>query len=112
MVSRYDNREIGVNATENYKEILREKGRRQIRQHFTPELHHPDANEIADLDVISEVWGVGSSYSKLAAKHYGNPRNWWVIAWFNQKPTDAHNSQGDVVNVPVPLEAALRALKV
>lgn len=110
MVSRYDSRNIGVNRTEQYENLLKDRGIRQIRQHFTPTLRHPTAEEIATLEIVGHDWQVGSHMWKLAEKHYGDPEKWWVIAQFNQKPTDAHISIGEVIDVPLPLDQILRLL--
>jgi len=40
----------------------------------------------------------------LAAKHYGDPNLWWVLAWYNKKPTESHFSVGDTVYIPTPAE--------
>ena len=41
------------------------------------------------------------------ATYYDVAELWWVIAQFNQKPTDSHYSLGDVVYIPLPLEKVL-----
>ena len=32
---------------------------------------------------------------------------WWVIAWFNQAPTESHLVIGDTIEVPISIEQAL-----
>jgi hypothetical protein len=32
---------------------------------------------------------------------------WWLIGWYNQKPTEAHFKIGDTVLIPLPLEEIL-----
>ncbi len=39
------------------------------------------------------------------------PRFWWVIAQFNQRPTEANCQVGDMIMIPMPLEAVLRAFE-
>ena len=48
-----------------------------------------------------------SSAFKLASKYYDDPTMWWVIAFYNQKPTEFHLKLGDLVYIPVPLETVL-----
>ena len=48
----------------------------------------------------------------MAAKHYGDPKLWWVVAWYNKRPTDAHYNIGDKVFIPKPLEKILRNFRV
>jgi len=111
MVSRYSDRKVGINSTEQYKSILRKKKLSFIRQHFTPTLKHPTSSEVAQLTIVGETWSIGTRMSTLAQKHYGSAEDWWVIAWFNQKPTDAHFRLGDIVRIPFPLEKVLDILE-
>lgn len=112
MTSRNDNREIGINRTEQYRELLKERNVQQIRQHFTTTLKHLTGKQIAQLQLMKHEWKVGDRYSKLAEQWYSDPTAWWVIAQFNQKPTDAHVQVGDVVYIPLPLEQVLRMFDV
>lgn len=112
MASRYDNVGIGTNNSEQYRKILQEKGVRQLKQYFTPLLHHPSAEETKDLDKIVILWKHGDTYMKLAEEHYKDPTLWWVIAWYNQKPTHFDIQKGDKIYIPVPLEDVLRVLRV
>ena len=54
------------------------------------------------------VWKAGDCYYKLANQYYGDAQYWWVIALFNQKPTEADVDLGDLIEIPLPLEAILR----
>lgn len=108
MVSRYDNRPIGVNQTEQYADLLRERSLTKLRQYFSPNLRHPTPTETAQLQIIRHEWKVGDRYFKLAHKYYGDSKLWWVVAWYNQLPTDAHVRIGDVIEVPLPLELILK----
>ena len=56
---------------------------------------------------INHIFSVGDSLSKISHKHYGDARYWWLLAWFNAKPTDFHCEVGDIIEVPVPLEEVL-----
>jgi len=63
-----------------------------------------------DFDVATHYWTVGDHYWKLASKYYGDPSAWWVIGWFNQKPTEAHVKTGNLVLIPTSLEDVYRFL--
>jgi len=112
MVSRYDERAIGVNQTEQYQEMLDEKNLTQITHYFTPKLYHPTSEEVATLDLIPVEWKLGYRYFKLADQYYQDPTKWWIIAWFNQRPTEAHVNIGDTIDIPLPLDRVLKILKV
>jgi len=63
--------------------------------------------EIQTLSQVRHIWSTGDRFYKLAAKHYGNPEYWWVIAHYNQRPTEANMSLGDMIRIPLPLEKIL-----
>jgi nucleoid-associated protein YgaU len=48
----------------------------------------------------------------LAHKHYGDANLWWIIAWYNKKPTEAHVKMGDIITIPLPLDKVIRYLGV
>ena len=68
---------------------------------------HPTSEDIAELNIISHRWKIGDKYFKLAHQYYGNSEMWWVIAWFNQAPTEAHLELGQVVYIPTPVQDVL-----
>ena len=110
MVSRYDGRKIGINQTTQYEELFDARAIKQIRQYFTPNLRHPTNEEIAQLQIIRHEWRVGDRYFKLASRYYNDSKLWWIIAHYNQKPTDAHLEIGNVIDIPLPLELVLKFL--
>lgn len=112
MPSRYDNVPIGINKTEQYEEVLEQKGINHIRQYFTPTLIYPSDEQIAQLDLVSHTWKQGSRFFKLADEFYGDAKLWWVIAYFNMKPTEQHVQQGEVIQIPLPLDKILRFMEI
>ena len=112
-ISRYDARLILTNEDQGYQEdILDRRGIKKINHFSTPKLRYPTPEEIRDMQIVADTWRRGVSLSKLAAKHYGDPKLWWVIAWYNKRPTDAHYNIGDKVFIPKPLEKILRNFRV
>tara|TARA_R110000823_G_scaffold214407_2_gene344258 strand:- start:484 stop:819 length:336 start_codon:yes stop_codon:yes gene_type:complete len=105
---RYKNQEIFVNDDEQYKVYLKKtRGLKQIKQFSTPKLKHPTTGEASNFNVVNHVWSTGDRYFKLADQYYGDPELWWVIAHYNQKPTEFHTKLGDMIYVPIPLETVL-----
>lgn len=105
---RYKNQSIFTNLDEAYKRYLKKtRGLTKIKQYDTPTFKHPTAEEMQNFQTISHIWGTGDRYFKLASEYYDDPTLWWVIALFNQKPTESHVSLGDVIYIPVPLESVL-----
>ena len=108
MPVRYDNRRILRNRDEIYKKFLVRRGITSIRQWSTGKLNYPTVDDLRNISRNQHIWTAGDRYYKLAIQYYGNAQYWWVIALFNQKPTEADVKAGDVVNIPLPLEAILR----
>jgi nucleoid-associated protein YgaU len=111
-VSRYSGRKIFNNFSARYKEIFKKRNVARIRHYPTPNVTHLTPAQIASLEKMTHIWKQGDRYYKLAQKYYNNAELWWVIAWFNKKPTEAHVKLGDVVYIPVPLDRVLKYYKV
>jgi len=112
MASRYEIRRLAENTNPIYKELFDARGVNGVVQYRSPELLHPTAKQIGNLNVVGHIWTLGDKYWKLAHKHYGDSELWWVIAWFNQAPTEAHLNLGDVIEIPFPLDRVLGYLGV
>jgi len=105
---RYKNQEVFTNIDEAYKRYLKKtRGMSQIRQYNTPVFKHPTLEDTKNFSTISHVWTTGDRYFKLADEYYDDASLWWVIALYNQKPTEMHVSLGDIIYIPVPLETVL-----
>tara|TARA_R110000824_G_scaffold138078_2_gene302746 strand:- start:60 stop:287 length:228 start_codon:yes stop_codon:yes gene_type:complete len=70
-------------------------------------MRHASPQDIMGLDMIGHTWKVGDRFYKLAQEHYGDSTLWWVIAWFNQTPTESHLEIGDGIQIPMPLDKVL-----
>ena len=110
--SRYSSKAVFRNSLEEYEGILEERGVKHVDQFLTPTLRHPTQENINDLTRVGHTWKVGDRYYKLAHEHYGDANLWWVIAWYNKKPTEAHVKMGETIVIPLPLGKILRYLGV
>jgi hypothetical protein len=109
MAERYTNNKIIIQDSDEYKYLLKERGLEYIKQYSMKGLKYPSQKEVDDFSLKYEIWDKGMALWKLAAIHYNNRGDlWWVIAHFNQKPTDQHFNLGDSVIIPFPLEKVLR----
>tara|TARA_A100001515_G_C4538016_1_gene199191 strand:- start:339 stop:680 length:342 start_codon:yes stop_codon:yes gene_type:complete len=108
MPTRNDYRRILLNKSSYYKKLLEGRNVKSIRQYASPTLKYPTVEQMADITRSRHIWKVGDRYYKLAIEYYGSAQYWWVIALFNQKPTEADISIGDIIYIPTPLEAVLR----
>jgi nucleoid-associated protein YgaU len=108
---RYKNQRVFINDSEAYIRYLKGRGLKQIKQYSTPKMFYPrDVNSAANFDTLKHIWGTGDKYFKLADEYYQDPTMWWVIAFYNQKPTEFHIKLGDVIFIPVPLESILYSI--
>jgi nucleoid-associated protein YgaU len=107
MASRYDNKEVALNNSEMYKKQFDNRGVKFIRQLKTPTMSYPSVEDQSFLDVDVYVWKMGDRFYKLSSKYYGNPTYWWLIAWYNQTPTESHLAPGAVIEIPLPFERAM-----
>ena len=116
MASRYDDREIVKDRGRRSKDRRldrKTKARALWLLHYTsPNLRHPTEEDWEDLSIKEIIWKYGDKFYKTAAEEYGDASLWWVIAWFNQKPTEAHATPGEIIYVPHPLDAVYSALGV
>ncbi len=104
---RYDNRKIRTNRTQASKEARDRRGLKRVQQYTTPRFPEISPSDYASISSQQHEWTYGDRYYKLAAKYYGDSEMWWVIAWFNQAPTESHLVIGDTIEVPISIEQAL-----
>lgn len=107
MYNRYINRPIRVNDLEFYKEFMEQRQIKQLNQYLTPNIPELTFQRRRSLQTVDHIWKTGDKLYKLASQHYGDPTLWWLIAWYNEKPTEAHFYLGDVVSIPLPLGRVL-----
>ena len=96
------------NRDETYRDFFNRTGEDSVRHYALTILADPALESyLRETSIIQHVYETGDTLSKIAFKYYGDPLVWWVLAWFNGKPTDFHCTIGDVINVPLPLEDAI-----
>tara|TARA_B100000287_G_C20391063_1_gene685653 strand:+ start:141 stop:494 length:354 start_codon:yes stop_codon:yes gene_type:complete len=100
-MTRYIGRDLLVNNTKEYQEsLLDRRDLVQIIQYSTARFYYPTFQERAAMSTVPFVWTATSKMYNVAAQFYGDPKLWWLIGWFNQKPTEAHWKVGDVAFIP------------
>ena len=93
-----------------YKNVLDERGVKQIEQFRTPILKFPNEESFKEIRAVDYIWKQGDKFWRIASKRYGDPTLWWLIAQFNRKPTEGHLSPGDVIKIPIDVSDALGAM--
>ena len=98
---RYNGRGVFINDEMSYKESLFDKRDiKQMVQYETARFYYPTVAERQNMNVSTINWTATSKLYNLAHQFYGDSSLWWIIAWYNQKPTEAHFSIGDIIHVP------------
>jgi hypothetical protein len=108
--SRTFNRRFFTNINKKYTDILKRKKKPGITQWTTPVNTVPLPGADPAISNIRHIWRTGDRYFKLANTYYGNPEYWWIIAAYNQAPTEGHLRVGDIVFIPTPLDTILQSL--
>jgi len=107
MTSRYINTPFFVNNYAIYENELEERGLKAINQYTTVEFAQLKENQKGSLVEQKIFWEYGDRLDKLSSRAYKDPQYWWIIARYNNKPTDAHFERGDEVLIPQPLSLIL-----
>ena len=103
-MSKYGLAITTTNTNDLYEELFEERGVKHITHYKTPRWPPLTVDVRTNFVTSKHVWRLGDRYWKLASQYYGDPKLWWAIAWYNQRPTEAGISQGDVVLIPNPIE--------
>jgi hypothetical protein len=105
---RYKNKFTLINSSQLYKDKFLKKGVNFIEYEQTPDISFPDSAQSIELDIIIHNWKMGDRLYKLAHRYYGDPTMWWVIAFYNAKPTESYYTYGTQVEIPKPLDKVLQ----
>ena len=104
MSNRHENREVFYNDLSLYAKKAKKRGQNAFVHYSTPEFYELTEEDKRTLSVVPHIWTEGDRYYKLSYEHYGDPKLWWIIAWYNHAPTEAHLKLGDKVMIPHPIE--------
>lgn len=105
----YPDQEIMLLDFDHYFEILERRGLKFIKIRRTKTFKSAVGMELSIKE--EHVWSHGDNLRKLSQKYYYSPEFWWVLAFINKKPTDAHFNIGDIVLVPSEPQMIVGALR-
>ena len=109
-MSRYNQSRKATNSNEMYKEVFDKKGVSSIIQFRAKKLKQVDQKIKERIKSEKYIWKYGDSFWSLASRYYSDPKNWWVIAGFNNAPTESHINIGDVILIPLSVSEVLQVL--
>ncbi len=110
-MSRYNNQKVLINTSENFEEQFERRDVKRIEHHRIQKLNYPTTSEDDEITHFRHYWANQDKFYRLAAKYYNDSTLWWVIAQYNQKPTEQHCKEGEVIKIPFPLGRVLRIME-
>lgn len=113
MPLRYENRgTIELDKRDMFKQIKERRKLDSITMYTTPRFKRITDEILEDIEYESYTWTRGDRFYKLAYDFYGNPSYWWVIAMFNNAPTEQHILIGEEIFIPYDLDSVANILEV
>lgn len=109
---RYRKRGFAVNNEQSYDRVFKERGVRNITQYTTPTTPRPNDEQMNSIAYYEYAWSAGDRFWKLADQIYGDKNYWYVIARFNEIPTEAHIEPGQIIRIPKNVKLAKKILGV
>lgn len=107
-LSRYKRTDNYRNTDSDYKKIFSSRfGRFGLLQTKTFNIKRPSEEKISQIAYNTETWGLGKRLYKISFDYYGDPQYWWLIAIFNGISTEADIEFGQIIKIPIPLDAVL-----
>ena len=107
---RTNMKKIFVNNSSEYAELRRKKKVKLLTQYTTPTMSHIKDKDLSLLTLVPHLWKTGDRFYKLSYQYYNEPQYWWIIAWANKTPTEAHIKAGETIYIPLSLEQTLSLL--
>ena len=101
MPYRYDSRSIrNISKFDMFKQIKTLRKTDSVNIFSTPKFKKPSDEVMEQVDFDIHTWTRGDSFYRLSHTHYGDTKYWWVIALFNNTPTEHHVEIGDQILIP------------
>ena len=104
---RHGSEDTIENSKELYEEFFERRGVPKITHYRSPRWPPLTAAVRGKFTRLRHTWKMGDRYYKLANQYYGDPKLWWVIAWYNEKPTEGHVEPGSTLFIPTPVSKVL-----
>ena len=103
-MSRNRRRDKKIIKRTDFDDLLKNRDTISAQILLEPFITYPDQDIRRRLNYEEHYWSAGDKYYKLSYKYYGTQNDWWVIARFNGKPTEADLKIGDKLIIPFPLD--------
>lgn len=109
-MSRYKQSRKATNRDEMYKDVFDRKGVQSITQFRSKKFKQIEESVKQRINFREYVWKYGDTFQMLASLYYSDPKLWWIIASFNNIPTEAELNIGDTIRIPTSVAEVLQVI--
>ena len=109
-MSRYNSERKMLNNYEEFEELFERRNVNKIEHFRTRTLVYPNSREEDEVSFHRYVWKTQDKFYHISSAYYSDPTLWWVIAQYNNKPTEQHMVAGDILKIPYPLARILQIM--
>jgi hypothetical protein len=107
MPYRYDSRSVtNISKLEMPNQIKTLRKINSVDIYLSPSYRLLSDGDLEAIDFETHTWSRGDKFYTLAHTYYGDARYWWVIAMFNNTPTEHHLKLGQTILIPEEPELA------
>jgi hypothetical protein len=106
-ISRYSNREIYLNNTEQYRNTFEGRNVKFINQYASANFENIKFSDIEKIGYSIHTWTSSDRAYRLAYKYYGDASLWWVIFRVNNIANESQVTIGDQLIIPTNLSKLL-----
>ena len=110
-MSRYNGQKILHNSQEQFEEQFERRDVKKIDHYAIKRLSYPSRKDDEEISYYRYIWKPQDKFYRLAAEFYNDPTLWWVIAQYNQTPTEQHLKEGQIIKIPFPLGRILKIME-
>lgn len=103
---RYTGREEVLNDLEEYESLMEKRGQKEILQYDIFTFNRKFLK--SSYRIKKHTWSQGDKLYKISFEYYGDIKYWWLIALWNNGPTDADYILGQVIQIPFPISQLYR----
>ena len=103
---KYTGQQEVINDIEEYEFLKEKRGLKEIRQNEAIVFQRGFKRSM--FNVRKHIWSQGDRMYKLSATYYGDIKYWWLIALWNNCPTDSDYYYGQEVEIPGPIDILYR----
>ena len=90
--------------------MLDKRGLKAVEHYVSPKFAPIPEDMVKNAQYEVIIWTHGLTFYKLAAEYYGDPKMWWVLAHYNETPTEAFCQLGQRFLIPQSTALSFGAL--